>query len=316
MLIQLMRTTVAAMWMLSVAATAMGQDLKFKTGGEGLLTFDTGVVRGKLAAGPQSQGLTSLVDVKTGKELAHGSQEYGIFSVYRLLYTDGRWGHAGWEMPKEAKLTTDDAAQITWPAKDEHPVAMTAIYRWTAADTLDLELSAKPEKDAPRFELFLASYFNNDCRADVYLKPGFHTQGKPALVAAEVSLLTVGTYLAFPRDRAAAQSFFDARWDKEPNPVQWSVTRYMAGPLAVQRDEKANIDVALMAQPEDCFAIDMPYNMTPPDGVAGHHSTYFSLFGKDVKAGETVKARLRLLVGTELKAEKILEAYREFCGKR
>ena len=305
----------ATLLVLGTGTAALGQDLKFKTAGADAFTFDTGTLRGKLVAGPQSQGIISLVDAKTGKELTAGHAEYGLFSVYRLLYTNGRWGPAGWEMPKEAKLTADGNLQIAWPPKDDHPVELAAEYRWKAADTLDLEVSAKPAKDAPKFELFLASYFNADCWADVYLKPGYHGGGEPALVPANACPLTLGTYLAFPRDRAAAQTFFDERWDKEPHPVQWSITRCMAGPLAVQRDQKDKLSVVLMARPEDCFAIDMPYNMTPPDGVAGHHSIYFSLFGKDVKAGETVKAHLRLLVGPELKPEKILEAYRSFCGK-
>jgi hypothetical protein len=310
-----MRGTGAAMLALGLATVARGQELKFRTEGEGAFVFDTGAVRGKLVAGPQSHGIISLVDVKTGKELTAGHAEYGVFSFYRLLYTDGRWGHSGWEMPKQGKLTDDGALQISWPSKEEHPVELTAIYRWTKADTLDLEISAKPGKDAPKFEVFLASYFNADSQADVYVKPGLHVRGKPAFAATEVSPVTLGTYLAFPRDRVAAQMFLDGRWDKEPNPVQWSITRYMAGPVAVQRDQKARISTVLMARPEDCFGIDMPYNMTPPDGVAAHHSTYFSLFGKDVKAGETVKARLRLIVGEDLKAEKVLEAYKGFCEK-
>jgi len=308
-----MRVAGAALLTLGLAASLHAQDLKFQTAGEGAYTFDTGALRGKLLAGPKSQGITSLIDVKTGKELTHGHAEFGVFSIYRLLYTDGRWGHAGWEMPKEGKLSNDGALQIAWPAQDEHPVELTATYRWTAANTLDLEVAAKPKKDAPKFELFLASYFNEHTRAEVYLKPGFHAGGEPALIAADVCPLTLGTYLAFPRDRAAAQMFCDQRWDKEPNPVHWSITRYMAGPLAVQRDQKDKTALVLMARPEDCFSIDMPYNMTPPDGVAAHHSTYFSLFGKNVKAGEMVKARLRLMVGQDSKADKILEAYRGFC---
>lgn len=301
---------------LALAGGAQGADLKFQAAGEGTFTFDTGALRGKLVAGPQSQGLISLVDVKTGKELAHGHKEFGIFSVYRLLYTDGRWGHAGWEMPKQAKLTSDGDLEITWAAADEHPVEMKAVYHWATPETLDLTLTATPKKAAPRFEIFLASYFNGDTRAEVYLQPGFHTRGQPALTPADACPLTIGTYLAFPRDRAAAQMFCDQRWDKEPNPVQWSITRYMAGPLAVQRDGKDKLDTVLMARPEDCFSIDMPYNVPPPDGVAAHHSTYFSLFGKDVKANETVKARLRLMVGHELKAEQIVDAYKAFCAAK
>jgi hypothetical protein len=308
----LTRTACVAITVLCMAAAALAGDLKFRAAGEGVFTFDTGQVRGRLEAKPQSQGVISLVDARTGKELTHGFKDYGFFSLYRLLYTGGRWGPACWEMPKEGTLLDDGAVQITWPAQDDHPVELTAVYRWSSPNTLDLEVSAKPGKDASKFELFLASYFSEASRAEVYVKPGLHGGGKAGFMLADATPMTVGTYLAFPRDRSAAQMFYDTRWDREPHPVQWSVTRYMAGPLVAQRDRAAGTTAVVMARPEDCFAVDLSYNMEPPDGVAGHHSTYFSLFGRDVKAGETRRARLRLLVGHEIKPEEIIEAYRSF----
>jgi hypothetical protein len=45
-----------------------------------------------------------------------------------------------------------------------------------------------------------------------------------------------------------------------------------------------------MAPPEDCFAVLTPY------GEEGHRSLYLSLFGRDLKPGETARARARLVV--------------------
>lgn len=298
---------------LCTAPLARAGDLSFHPAGDGVFAFDTGQVRGRLTAGTNSQGVISLVDSKTGKELTRGQAAYGILSFYRLLSTDHRWGAVAWDWPKRGRLLPGGAVEITWPAGDDHPVDLTAVYRWSAPGTLDLEASATPARVIAKLEVFLGSYFADAFRAQVYLKPARHGSGQPGLVSPDVNPLVVGTYLAFPRDRAAASLFYDGRWDKGLNPVQWSVTRHMAGPLVIQHDRQTGITCALMARPDDCFAVNVPYNMDPADGVAGHHSTYLSLFGRDVKAGETVRARLRLLVGTDLPPEKLLEAYRGFA---
>ena len=49
-----------------------------------------------------------------------------------------------------------------------------------------------------------------------------------------------------------------------------------------------------MSPPSDCFGVLTPFE------AEGHRSTYLSLFGNDLKAGETAKARTRLVVGTNL----------------
>jgi hypothetical protein len=55
--------------------------------------------------------------------------------------------------------------------------------------------------------------------------------------------------------------------------------------------------------------------MDPPeDGVAGHHSTYLSLFGADLKPGQTAEAHLRLVVGKFTPAQ-ALDRYQEFLRK-
>jgi hypothetical protein len=39
---------------------------------------------------------------------------------------------------------------------------------------------------------------------------------------------------------------------------------------------------------------------------------YLSLFGKDLKAGETARARARLVIGTKLSGEAIDKLYQDF----
>ncbi len=69
----------------------------------------------------------------------------------------------------------------------------------------------------------------------------------------------------------------------------------------------------MMARPEDCFAVSMPWNPASAD-AAGYRSLYLSLFGKDLAAGETAKAHCRLLLGRELSDEDAVARYRAFLN--
>jgi hypothetical protein len=290
-------------------ATAGAAELAFKPAEPGFFAFDTGVVRGKLRLDGRSQGVASLVHVATGKEITYGGEHPGIFSPYRVFSTDTRYGHAARDWPAESKLLEDGAVSARWPAADDHPVEITGVYRWSAPDTLDLELTVRPRIAMPRFELFLSSYFSAGFDASVYVKPNRFAQGEPRFLRADVNDLVDGTYLMFPRDREAALMIFDRRWERPPNPVQWSVTCHLAAPLAVRKDDASGLAAVMMAPAEDCFAVATPYNKTPPDGVAGHKSLYLSLFGRDLGAGQTARARCRLVVGRELSDRQIIERY-------
>jgi hypothetical protein len=91
-----------------------------------------------------------------------------------------------------------------------------------------------------------------------------------------------------------------------------SVTQLMAGPLCMRQDAKSGIAVLLMSPPEDCFAVETPYNMDSPDGVAGHYSMYLSLFGKDLKAGQPARARVRLVVAHDVTDQGAVELYEKY----
>jgi hypothetical protein len=124
--------------------------------------------------------------------------------------------------------------------------------------------------------------------------------------------LLADNYLMFPRDREAIQIIFDGRWEQPPAPVQWCITRYLAGPLGIRRHEPTGVTAVLMTPPGDCFAVSTPYDRTPPDRVAGHRSLYFSLFGQDLAKGETARARSRLVVRQGLEDAQAVEIYRSY----
>lgn len=289
--------------------------LAFKPGEPGHWTFDTGVLRGKIRAEGRYKGIIELVDKESNTEVAHGGNLPGLFSYYRVFSTDARHGDAARDWPTTAKLLADGALEVVWAPAPDHPLDMTAVYRWVRADTLDVETVARPQQDMPHFEVFLSSYFSPGFDALVYVKPNKFGGGQPGFLRADVNPLVEGTYLMFPRDREAAQMIFDRRWEFPPNPVQWSVTRWLAAPLAMRREEKSGVAAVLMSPPEDCFAVATPYNRTPPDGVAGHQSIYLSLFGRDVKAGETARAHSRLVVG-RLSDQQAVEQYETYLAER
>jgi hypothetical protein len=302
-----------ALCILSAHVLAAEPRLAFRPGGDGQYDFDTGPLRGQLTATATGQGICSLVDTASGRELTKGQKDYGIFSFYRLLATDQRWGHSIWAFPKTVEVTADGSVHISWSPQPEHPFEIKGVFRWAAADTLDVLVEATPQLPVRRFELFVGSYFADGFACQVYAQG--RAKPDPAFLPVDVNPLIAGTYLSFPRDHRTAAIIYDGRWLKPPSPVDWAVTGFMAAPLALKQDKATGLTCVLMSRPQDCFAVNMPYNMgRPEDGVAGHHSTYFSLFGTDLQAGQTARAFLRLVVGKFTPAQAV-ERYQEFLKK-
>lgn len=299
-----------------IAIPARGDDsrsLSFVSVGDRLFDFNTGVVKGTLRANGKYQGISSLIDVETGKELTRSA---GIFSYYRVLSTDTRWGDAARDWPMTAALLPDGGVRIDWPAHEEHPFEMTAIYHWISPTTLDLETIVKPQRSMLRFEVFLSSYFDLDFKAIAYAKPTRPEDDPAEFILADVNPLVRGSYLAFPTSSQTAQMFFDRRWAPENGLVPWAVTRVLGAPMAIKRDTESDITFLLMSRVEDCFALSMSYNMDPPDGIANHGSVYMSLIGKDIEAGESMRAHVRLVVERNLSNQRAVELHEQYTQEQ
>lgn len=257
-------------------------------------TFDTGALRGTLRGGGQSKGLIPAFDCASGAALA---KSLGLFSHYRLLDDHARYGKAAWDWGSEAKRVGDGAVEVRWTADDAHPFDMMAVYRWNAPNALDLTTRVTARKELKRFEVFLASYFEGFPTTVVYAgeKPAFITAAKEA-----------GKWHMFPRDEAAVKTIQDGRWKHPPSPVEWTIRPRLAAPLAIRRDVERGLAAVLMTRPEDAFAVACPQD------EEGHRSLYFSLFGRDLKGGESVEAKSRLIVGRDITDEKAVELYAAF----
>jgi formylglycine-generating enzyme required for sulfatase activity len=281
--------------------TKKSAKLVFTSNKKGEYAFDTGNLRGKLRQAGKSLGLSSVVHVPSGVRL---DGRFGILSHYRVFTTNKRYGSAAWDWPSTSKLLSDGAVQIMWPKGKDRPFEMVATYRWRGSSTLDLETTVKARKDLSKFEVFLASYFRNTFPSPyVYIGGNPETEGKPSFLMARKSF---GDWQMFPRSRDVLRVVHDGRWQKKPNPVKWTIMPHMLMPIGLRRSAQAGPAVVLMAPLDDCFAIATPYQ------GESHNSVYLSLFGRDVKAGETARARSRFVVTEAISDREILDLYQKY----
>lgn len=273
--------------------------LAFTADGKGF-RFDTGELQGELRSQGKSLGLRPVVDRASGATLTHSM---GLFSHYRLLATDNRYGGGAWDWDSQGRLLPDGAVESSWSADERHPFDMRAVHRWAMPHTLDVTTRVTPRQDLRRFEVFLASYFNGFDKSLAYVKACPETGGKAGFCEATKA---AGPWQVFPRDEAAVNLYRDGRWKRPPSPVEWTPRPALAAPLAMRRDEKTGLVALVMAPPGDCFAIATPFS------GEGHRSLYLSLLGRDLKAGETATVRARLVIArgiSDAQAVAIYEAY-------
>ncbi len=63
----------------------------------------------------------------------------------------------------------------------------------------------------------------------------------------------------------------------------------------------------MMAQPLDCFTIGTYYGEEK-----WHRVIYLSIFGRDIKAGQTDQAQTRLVFGHNISDEEAIQRYRDY----
>jgi hypothetical protein len=227
----------------------------------------------------------------------------GLCSPYRLLTPEARFGTAAWDWPSRSQRLSDGAVEVHWLPDKEHPLELQGVYRFAAPDTLDFQATVKPQRALRRFELFLASYFQGFPSSFVYVRDLPEAGGKPGFLEATKQ---VGDWQIYPRDQQAARVIADGRWNYPPNPVAWKIIRRLAAPLALRRDAKSGLTAVLMAPAEDCFAVATPYGEDP------HRSLYLSLFGRDLKAGESASAHARIVIGKGISDQRAIELYEAY----
>lgn len=279
-------------------------ELAFAPDRDGQYTFDTGTLRGRLRAEGKSQGLTSVVHVPSGTRL---DRSLGLCGHYRVFTENKRYGTAAWDWPSTSQLRPDGAVTTVWPATDHRPFTMTATYRWKDPQTLDVTTTVTAKQDLSGFESFFASYFEQTFPSPcVYVSEHPDARGGPGFLSARH---VFGQWQMFPRDETVLPLIRDGRWTREPHPVDWTLMPHLAAPLCLRRSAAGDVTVVLMAPPEDCFAIATPY------AGEGHYSLYLSLFGRDVRAGQTAMARARLIVATGASDDDLVTLHRQYVSE-
>jgi hypothetical protein len=286
----------------AVSSASVGS-LRFEaTENKGEYQFNTGIVQGLLRAKGKSRGL-SAVTYLPGKIRIDGGT--GLLGFYRNFSGKTRFGTALWDRASTSKLLANGAVQIHWPADKDNPFAITAIYRWVNASTMDLETQVKPAQDLPAFEVFLASYFNKEFPATSVLVKNKNPQHTPPAKFIEAQE-SGGTWQMYPRDVQVKSLITDGRWEQNPHPVNWEIREFLAAPIGLRRHEPSGLKVIVMTRPQDCFAIATPCKKET------HYSLYFSLFGRDITKDKTIRAHTRLLFTPEISDEEILKQYQKF----
>ena len=254
------------------AQAGPANSLAFTPATNGSFTFDTGELRGVLRAEGKSTGLQSVTHVASGRRL---DTSMGLMSHYRVFTTGKRYGAGAWDWPSTAKLDERGAVEVLWPANEDRPFELRAVYRWMTPGALDVETIVLAKQNLPKFESFLASYFQPGFTNALAVVSGSGNPDSPSYLAAAKS---AGDWQMFPRDDAAVSVIQDGRWKLPPNPVEWTIRPRFLRPVAIRCDKASNLAAVLMVRQDECFTVAMPYE------TEGHRSLYFSLFGHDLKA--------------------------------
>lgn len=263
----------------------------------GEFKVDTGILRGVMREGGTSLGLVPFEYVSGNLALA---KTPGLLNYYRVFSTNHRHGDSMRGVPSVAEITAPDTLKVRWEPGTERPFALTATYRWSVPDTLDVETVVEAQSALPDFEVFLSSYLTDHFPiTQVYAK---QADGKKAFLAADPGQ---GTWQMFPRNADAVRLIKDGRWTHPPNPVDWAIRPEFAAPLLYRRDAETKIAHVVMSRPKDCFAVSTPCSNE------AHYSMYFSLFGESLVPGQAVRAHTRMIVAPLDEAE-IVARYEAF----
>lgn len=257
--------------------------LKFEPDGLGGYLFDTGVLRGHLHAGGASLGITEAYHVPSGARL---DQSKGLLSHYRVFANGRRFGHGAWDWPSTASLLPDGRVEVRWADTNDRPFTLRAIYQLARPGVITVETHVEAREELRGFEVFLASYFDPAFTNSFVLVKGRSRNGYANATPDK------GEWQMYPRDAAARALAEDGRWKLEPHPVAWTFPAELAGPTAraFRRALGKGLLATFSADLADCFAVATPHQ------TEAHFSTYLSLFGRTLAAGQSARARVSLII--------------------
>ncbi|NRB75359.1 MAG: lactonase family protein [Verrucomicrobiales bacterium] len=220
----------------------------------------------------------------------------GLLNLYRIYGVNETFGAL---RNDEAEVVPqEDGARLTWPASEARPIAISATYTISGQSQIDVLLEATPTRDIKNFEILPATYLPVEWEKFVYLQG--ESAPEPTLLRPsgnEDDDLKYPFYSMSKSDR-------DAQEKSGRTTSTWQWKSILPEPLAALPivfcgDNK--VQVIQFAAPDSVSAVcatPKPEAGDPEEwnSVGQHSALYFSLFGRDVKAGETVSSKIRLLV--------------------
>ncbi|MHC4996605.1 MAG: DUF6797 domain-containing protein, partial [Planctomycetota bacterium] len=247
-------------------------------------------------------GLRELIFKPTGRDLhpAEGNIAYyrwhrGLLNLYRVYSKTESFGALRDDVASVRRLP--DGAELTWEAVDQRPVKVKATWRVTGPAQIDFTLEAKPSRDIEKFEIILANYVSFGMTKGVYL----FEDGSP-----KASDIRPGPDLGGEKD----YPFFPMNAQARKNQPEsgklhssWKWPTYLtpqnaALPLVYATDDDTQIVMMGDMGSTSAVCVTPTPAMGPAadwTGVEKHSSQYFSLFCRDVNAGETLTAHARLV---------------------
>ncbi len=220
----------------------------------------------------------------------------GLLNLYRVYSATETFGALRDDAAQVTQLK--NGARLTWPASETRPVDISATWTLTGPAQIDVYLEATPTRDITNFEILPATYLPVEFEKFTYLDnakaPAASTLRPPAN---EADVLKYPFYPLSEADRPAQEQSgrIHSSW-------KWATIipdDYATLPIVYGGNEE--VQVVQFANPESVSAVcatPKPTTGSPEEwnSVGQHSALYFSLFGRDVAAGETVTARIRLNV--------------------
>ena len=303
----------AVLLLSGMRAFADSPDLSLKPTDEGVFEFDTGQIQGTIRLDGAYHGVTRLVDKRTGGQVIDA--RYSALNLFKLMSVNQIM-----DQPRHMERTTEVTprwVEAKWSATDGHGAEMTARYEVAEVNAIDVTVTVRSQGAYRDYELFMSNYFDKVLRPHVYLQP--RGKGPGQLVVPMVNDVFRGTVLVFPRDPHSARLCLDGRWERNERStpvVQMCPVRRYAHCLAFLTDPDEQIGVALMAQPDHCYAISTRYFADDDaDRLTSYSAFDLSLFGDDLLPGTERSVKVRLaLIPLDGDLERPLKLYEEFIA--
>ena len=216
-------------------------------------------------------------------------------------------GQQGLFVPRDQCLHTckvgADWLEIAFSQTNDWKVLSWIVYQFIAQDTIDITFKFTFGDTFLNFEGFIASYMIPGTNPPWIKMGGIWIQPEVRL--------NVREQLFIAREKKFMNVVNDQRWDiLFARGYAYRVLReFYDIPVMVTLGNKTLAEPAIiqMIEPEQCFALS-------PNRFAPAHD--FSIIGRDVRAGETISVKARLIYRKINSFQEIEQLYADFCSSQ